>query len=77
MNENECVRKANYVGFADFYCWRCNKESTSDNEAVKEIYTQLLELDTRLGTPASEQLFKCVFYTLDLDILKVLFHLIM
>ena len=75
VNENECLEKSNYIGFAHFYFSRCNQESQSDNKIVKEVYTKLVELDTRLGTPPSEQLFMCVFYTLDSDILKVCFQL--
>ena len=71
MNENECLKKSNHIGFAHFYFSRCNQESQSKNEIVKEVYTKLIELDTRLGTQPSEQLFMCVFHTLDLDILKV------
>ena len=32
---------------------------------------KLIELDTRLGTTTSEQLYKCVFNTSNLDIIKV------
>ena len=71
LNENECLKKSNYIGFAHFYFSQCNQESQSNNEIVKEVYTKLIELDTRLGTQPSEQLFMCVFHTPDLDILKV------
>ena len=71
VNENECVRTANYIGFAHVYFERCYEESASDNEINKEIYTKLIELDTRFGTTPSEQLFKCIYYTLDFHILKV------
>ena len=71
MNENERVKKANYIGYAHFYFSQCHKESKSDDEIVKEFYTKLVELDTRLGIPPSEQLFTCVFYILDPDIIKV------
>ena len=75
MNEYETIRKTNLVGFANLYLLRCNKESKSDDEIDKEVYSKLVELDTRLGTTASEQLFGCVFYTLNLDIIKVWFQL--
>ena len=71
LNENECLKKSNYIGFAHFYFSQCNQESQSNNEIVKEVYTKLIELDTRLGTPPSEQLFHSILYTLDSDILKV------
>ena len=76
MNENECLKKSNYIGFAHLYFSVCNQESNLDNEIVKEVYTKLVELDTRLGTPPSEQLFHCILYTdMNLDIIKVLSHL--
>ena len=71
VNEYESLRKKGYVGFAEVYLKRCDKESKSDDEIDKEIYTKLVKLDTRLGTTAGEQLFGCVFYTLNLDIIKV------
>ena len=74
VNDNECVKKNNFIGFAHCYFWRCNSEnvtSKSDIEITKEVYTKLVELDSRLGTAPSEQLFVCILYTLDLDIIKV------
>ena len=50
---------------------RCNEESKSDNEIDKEVYNELVELDTRLGTTASDQLFKCLYRTTRSDIIKV------
>ena len=70
MNEYETLRKK-WVGFAALFLNRCNKESKSDDEIDKEVYSKLVELDTRLGTTASEQLFWCLYYTLNLDIIKV------
>ena len=71
MNEYEYLRKKNYIGFAEFYLTRCNKRSHPNDVIDKEVYSKLVELDTRLGTTSSEQLFKCVFNTLNLDIIKV------
>ena len=73
VNENERVKKANYIGYAHFYFLQCHKESKSDDEIVKEFFTKLVELDTRLGTPPSEQLFMCLRFTVNLDIIKVCF----
>ena len=75
VNEYESLRKMDWVGFAEFYLWRCKKESKSDDEIDKEIYTKLVKLDTRLGTTATEQLIECLDHTLNLDIIKVLFQL--
>ena len=37
---------------------QCYDESKSDDEIDKEVYNKIFELDTRLGTTASEQLFE-------------------
>ena len=74
VNENECVKKANYDGFGHVYYRRC-KESKSDDEIDKEVYSKLVELDTRFGTSPSEQLFRWIFFTLDFDIKQVCFRL--
>ena len=50
---------------------QCNKESKSDDKIDKEFYNELVELDTRLGTTASEQLFMCLWHTSRSDIIKV------
>ena len=71
VNEYKSLRKEGLVGFTEVYLMRCNEESKSDSAIDKEIYTKLVELDTRLGTTASEQLLRCVFSTLNLDIIKV------
>ena len=71
LNENECLKKSNYIGFAHFYFSQCNQESQSNNEIVKEVYTKLIELDTRLGTSPSEQLYYCLKNTIQSDIIKV------
>ena len=43
----------------------------SNDEIDKEVYAKLVELDKRLGTTASEQLFWCLKKTTDSDIIKV------
>ena len=49
MNESEILRGEDYVGFADIYRKRCDKESKPNNEIDKELYAELVKLDTRLG----------------------------
>ena len=56
--------------FAEEYLERCNKESKSNDNINKEVYTKLVELETRLGRKASEQLFWCLCYTTRSDIIK-------
>ena len=58
--------------FAKEYLKQCNKESKSNDEINKEVYAKLVELDSRLGTNASNQLYNCLKYTTRWDIIKVL-----
>ena len=71
MTEYKDLRTNNWVGFADVYLWRCNEESKTENVADIQVYNQLVKLDTRLGTTSSEQLYRCLFRTTRLDIIKV------
>ena len=71
VDEYECVRKANYIGFAELNLRRCNEESKPNDAIDIRFYTKLVELDARLGTTASEQLFKCLQKTTRSDIIKV------
>ena len=57
--------------YAGLYLHRCNKESKSDDEIDIEVFTRLSELDSKLGTPASEQLLQIILRTTRSDIIKV------
>ena len=57
--------------FAEKYLERCNKESKSNDKINKEVYTKLVELEKRLGKKASKQLYECLQYTTQSDIIKV------
>ena len=46
-------------------------ESKQDDEIDIQVYKKLVELDSRLGTAAAEQLFYCVKFTQRLDCIKV------
>ena len=63
--------KHNYVGYAHYYLFKCCDESELKNKADVTIYKELLEIDTKLGTTQSEQLFGCVFSSLRIDFIKV------
>ena len=65
------MRKNNWVGFAEVYLERCKKESKTGDEIDIEMYAKLVELDTKLGTRSSEQLFICLRFTVRWDIIKV------
>ena len=71
MNEYECIRKNGWSGFAEFYLNQCRIESESNNEIDIQVYSDLMKLDSRLGTTVTEQLFKSLFYSLSLDMIKV------
>ena len=68
---NELIIRSGFVGFANDYLERCNRESKSNDNINKEVYTKLVELDQRLGTKASDQLYECLKYTTRSDIIKV------
>jgi len=72
VTEYEKLREDNYVGFAQVYLKRCDRESQTENIADVQLYTKLVELDTRLGTTATKQLFWCLKYSLRLDLIKVI-----
>ena len=71
MNEHGDLRKIGFVGYAEMYLHQCSKESKSDDEIDIKVYTELVALDTKLGTSAAEQLFECVYNTLRIDLIKV------
>ena len=71
MSEYVSLREANFVGFAHVYLKQCTNESKSDDKIDEEVYSKLVELDKRLGTRSSEQLFRCLYFALNLDIIKV------
>ena len=65
------IRVYGYVGYAENYLQESWDESELINKADVTIYKQLLEIDTRLGTTQTEQLFWCVFYSLRMDLIQV------
>ena len=71
MNEYESLRKEGFIGFAQLYLRRCNKESMKDDGIDIQVYTKLVELDSKLGTTASEQLARCLQFTTRSDVIKV------
>ena len=65
------LRNRRFVGFAQQYLERCDKQSKSDHEIDIKAYSELVELDSKLGTSAAEQLFVCLYYRLRSDLIKV------
>ena len=70
MNGSEIIKRRLYNGFTEIYLERFDKESKSDREIDREIYSKLVQLDIRLGAKASEQLFQCLSHTTRSDIIK-------
>ena len=60
------------AGFAQRYLRECDRQSKSDDQIDIQVYTTLVQLDSRLGTTASEQLATCLQFTTRSDIIKVL-----
>ena len=66
------LREKHFGGFAHRYLRRrITQESKSDDQIDIQIYTKLVQLDSRLGTTASEQLATCLEFTTRSDIIKV------
>ena len=66
----ERLRNCDFDGFADMYRKKCKKESKPNNEIDKELHAELVKLDSRLGTKAIDQLYKCLSRTTRSDIIK-------
>lgn len=65
------LRKNSISGFANLYLKQFAEETKSYDELEVEIYEKLVELDSQLGTTASEQLKQCLEYTARYFIIKV------
>ena len=74
MKEYGNLRQNGWYGFAHIYLEQFKKESKSNNGMDKDLYTELLSLDAKLGTPASEQLLDVMRLgiTTRSDIIKVI-----
>ena len=71
-NNFDVLREKNgWVGYADYYLGYCYDDSELINNAEIEIYKKPLEIDAKLGTTQTEQLFECVFNSVRMDIMKV------
>ena len=70
-NSFDMLRERDFVGYAHYYLQYCYDKSQLENQADITIYKQLLEIDSKLGTTQTEQLFWCVFWTVRMDLIKV------
>ena len=60
-----------FVGYANYYLKKCWNESELKNKADVTRYKQLLEIDSKLGTTQTEQLFECLLYSPRKDLIEV------
>ena len=60
-------------GYANYYLMKCWNDSKRINEADASVYSQLVHVDSKLGTDASTQLHCCLSWTTRFDIIKVRF----
>ena len=65
------IKKCNFIGYASVYLDRFQQESKSNDEIDIDVFKELVELDTKLGTTASSQLLRILFHKTRLDIIKV------
>ena len=65
------LKKNGFVGYAQLYLKTCSEESGSVDNVEIKVYKKLVELDSRLGTELSEQLFWCLQKTSRWNIIKV------
>ena len=71
MFDYDVLRECKFVGYANYYLQESWDETELTNKADVTIYKQLLEIDSKLGTTQTEQLFECVFHSLRIDLIKV------
>jgi len=60
-----------YQGYADYYLYRSWNDSKKINEADAKVYQRLNDIDIKLGTELSLQLWRCLDWTTRWDIIKV------
>ena len=71
FNDYNVIRKSGGIGYTQNYLQECWDKSELKNKADVAVYKQLLEIDSKLGTTQTEQLFYCVFNSLRMDLIKV------
>ena len=59
------------AGYAGYYIRGCVNDSKMINEADATIYQRLIDIDTKLGTEFSVQLYLCLLWTTRWNIIKV------
>ena len=70
-DEYDELREYGFVGYADYYLEICRNQLKVKDKADVAVYKQLLEIDSKLGTTQSEQLFECVLHSFRMDLITV------
>ena len=71
LDHDDKLREDDFVGYAEYYLQESWDETEFVNKADVAVYKQLLEIDSKLGTTQSEQLFGYVFNSLRIDLIEV------
>ena len=71
LDDYDKIQEYDYVGYAEYYLKKSWDKSEFKNKAGLTIYKQLLEIDSKLGTTQTEQLFQCVGHLPRMDLIKV------
>ena len=66
----DAFRRDNYAGYAEYYLRECYGPDRM-KEADVSVYRRLVDIDTVLGTDASQQLNYCIYWTTRRDIITV------
>ena len=70
--DDDWIRKTTgQMGYAHFYLEECWNASKRINEANATTYRNLVDIDSKLGMDASQQLFCCLWSTTRWDIINV------
>ena len=61
LDDYDELRKRGWFGYGHFYLSKC-REHGYELTNKTDFFKQLLEIDTKLGTSQSEQLFQCLHF---------------
>ena len=70
-NWYDFLRENGVFGYGTYYLVTSYDNSELLSKADLTIYKQLLEIDAKLGTTPTEQLFECVLFSARMDLVKV------
>ena len=66
------IKSKSGAGYALLYITRLWDKQSLENKARLDIYRILFDIDCKLGTKSEIQLWWCCFYSVNLDIIKVI-----